>query len=113
MGRRRVGARLSRDTLSPLRYAPYATNIIAARPRPDRTRLTMFNERVNLRHADGAVERRVMTDRDDMQACSGMGSALIGRRAEHHSSGTSAPWRAGFFAPVLWLMHWPADGVRE
>ena len=45
--------------------APYATNIIAARPRPDRTRLTMFDERVNLRHADGAVERRVMTDRDD------------------------------------------------
>jgi len=45
--------------------APYATNIIAALPRPDRTRLTMFNERVNLRHADGGVERRVMTGRDD------------------------------------------------
>ena len=45
--------------------APYATNIIAALPRPDRTRLTMFNERVNLRHAGGAVERRVMADRDD------------------------------------------------
>ena len=45
--------------------APYATNILAALPRPNRTRLTMFNERVNLRHADGGVERRVMTDRDD------------------------------------------------
>ena len=44
---------------------PYATNIIAARPRPDHTRLTMFNERVNLRHADGGVERRVMTSRDE------------------------------------------------
>jgi N-hydroxyarylamine O-acetyltransferase len=35
--------------------APCATNIIAARPRPNRTRLTMFNERVNLRHADGGA----------------------------------------------------------
>lgn len=45
--------------------APYATNIIAALPRPGRMRLTMFNERVNLRHADGGVERRIMTKRDD------------------------------------------------
>src|SRR4051794_24031873 len=43
---------------------PYATNIIAALPCPDRTRLTMFNERVNGRHADGAVERRILTGRD-------------------------------------------------
>jgi arylamine N-acetyltransferase len=45
--------------------APYATNIIAARPHPDGMRLTMFNERVNLRSADGRVERRVMTSRND------------------------------------------------
>jgi N-hydroxyarylamine O-acetyltransferase len=45
--------------------APYATNIIAALPRRDHTRLTIFNESVKLRHADGGIERHVITDRDD------------------------------------------------
>lgn len=43
---------------------PYATNIIAARPRLDGTRLTMFNERVNLRYADGRVVRRDVAGRE-------------------------------------------------
>lgn len=39
---------------------PYGSNIIAALPVSNRSRVTMFNERVNLRHADGRVERRIL-----------------------------------------------------
>ena len=38
--------------------APYHSNIIAARPGPDRTRITMFNRRVTVRHATGEADRR-------------------------------------------------------
>jgi N-hydroxyarylamine O-acetyltransferase len=38
--------------------SPYRANIIAARPGPGRTRLTLFNARFNVRHADGRVERQ-------------------------------------------------------
>jgi len=38
--------------------APYQSNIIAARPGPNRTRITMFNRRVTVRHATGEAERR-------------------------------------------------------
>jgi N-hydroxyarylamine O-acetyltransferase len=82
--------------------APYATNIIAARPRPDRTRLTMFNERVNLRHADGGVERRVMTNRDEYASVlrDGFGldlsddelNAILAVRARHGVPGSSHPF---------------------
>jgi N-hydroxyarylamine O-acetyltransferase len=40
--------------------SPYRSNLIAARPGPDRTRITLFNARLNVRHANGAVERRTM-----------------------------------------------------
>lgn len=40
--------------------APYLSNIIAARPLSDGTRLTMFNGRVTLRHATGESERRLL-----------------------------------------------------
>lgn len=40
--------------------SPYRSNLIAARPGPDRTRITLFNARLNLRHADGEVERRTL-----------------------------------------------------
>jgi N-hydroxyarylamine O-acetyltransferase len=40
--------------------APYQSNIIAARPGLNGTRLTMFNARVTLRHASGEVERRLL-----------------------------------------------------
>lgn len=40
--------------------APYQSNIIAARPGPDRTRITMFNARVTLRHVTGEAERRLL-----------------------------------------------------
>jgi N-hydroxyarylamine O-acetyltransferase len=82
--------------------APYATNIIAARPRPDRTRLTMFNERVNLRHADGGVERRVMTNRGEYASVlrDGFGlnlsddelNTILGVRARPGVPGSSHPF---------------------
>jgi N-hydroxyarylamine O-acetyltransferase len=40
--------------------SPYLNNIIAARPGPNRTRLTLFNARFNVRHASGQVERRTL-----------------------------------------------------
>ena len=42
--------------------APYQSNIIAARPGPNRTRITMFNARVTVRHATGEAERRLIKD---------------------------------------------------
>ena len=48
--------------------APYQTNIIAARPGPNRTRLTMFNARVTVRHASGEVERRLLTDEAEFRS---------------------------------------------
>lgn len=38
--------------------APYQSNIIVARPGPDRSRITMFNRRVTVRHANGEADRR-------------------------------------------------------
>ena len=40
--------------------APYRSNIIAARPLSDGTRLTMFNERVTVRHPSGESQRRLL-----------------------------------------------------
>jgi N-hydroxyarylamine O-acetyltransferase len=37
---------------------PYLGNIIAAKPEPNRTRITMYNARVTVRSADGHAERR-------------------------------------------------------
>jgi N-hydroxyarylamine O-acetyltransferase len=37
---------------------PYQGNIIAARPGPDRTRITMYNGRVTIRDANGTARRR-------------------------------------------------------
>ena len=48
--------------------APYQSNIIAARPGPNRTRLTMFNARVTVRHASGEVERRFLTDEAEFRS---------------------------------------------
>lgn len=42
--------------------APYQSNIIVARPGPDRTRITMFNKRVTVRHATGEADRRYLKD---------------------------------------------------
>jgi N-hydroxyarylamine O-acetyltransferase len=82
--------------------APYTTNIIAARPRPDRTRLTMFNERVNLRHADGGVERRVLTSRDayasvlrdefGLDLSDDELNTILAMRARHGMPGSSHPF---------------------
>ncbi|HET6157563.1 MAG TPA: arylamine N-acetyltransferase [Dongiaceae bacterium] len=40
--------------------SPYINNLIAARPGPNKTRLTLFNARFNVRHASGQVERRTL-----------------------------------------------------
>jgi N-hydroxyarylamine O-acetyltransferase len=42
--------------------APYQSNIIVARPGPNRTRITMFNRRVTVRSATGQAERRQLKD---------------------------------------------------
>ncbi|WP_407155248.1 arylamine N-acetyltransferase family protein [Bradyrhizobium sp. STM 3557] len=43
-------------------HTPYQSNIIAARPGPDRTRITMFNRRVTVRHATGEADKRHLND---------------------------------------------------
>lgn len=48
--------------------APYQSNIIAARPGPNRTRITIFNRRVTVRHATGEAERRHLTSEAEFQA---------------------------------------------
>jgi N-hydroxyarylamine O-acetyltransferase len=82
--------------------APYATNIIVALPRPDRTRLTIFNESVKLHYADGGTARRVMTDRDDyaIMLRDGFGldlsddelNTILAVRARHGVPGSSHPF---------------------
>jgi N-hydroxyarylamine O-acetyltransferase len=42
--------------------SPYRSNLIAARPGPDRTRLTLFNARLTVRYPDGAADRRILGD---------------------------------------------------
>jgi N-hydroxyarylamine O-acetyltransferase len=48
--------------------APYQSNIIAARPGPNRTRITMFNARVTVRHASGEAERRQLKDEAEFRS---------------------------------------------
>jgi N-hydroxyarylamine O-acetyltransferase len=48
--------------------APYQSNIIAARPGPNRTRITMFNNRLTVRHATGEAERRILKDESEFQS---------------------------------------------
>jgi N-hydroxyarylamine O-acetyltransferase len=45
--------------------SPYLNNMIAALPGPKGTRLTLFNARFNVRHASGAVERRILEGKDE------------------------------------------------
>lgn len=47
--------------------SPYRRNLIAARPGPNRTRITLFNARLNVRHATGEVERRTLVDGSEYQ----------------------------------------------
>lgn len=48
--------------------APYQSNIIAARPGPDRTRITMFNRRVTVRHPTGEADRRELRDEAEFRS---------------------------------------------
>ncbi|MBV8614188.1 MAG: arylamine N-acetyltransferase, partial [Acetobacteraceae bacterium] len=43
-------------------HSAFANNLIAARPGPNRTRLTLFNERLTVRNVTGEAERRVLRD---------------------------------------------------
>jgi N-hydroxyarylamine O-acetyltransferase len=45
--------------------SPYRSNLIAARPGPSRTRITMFNSRLSVRHASGEVDRRILNGIDE------------------------------------------------
>ena len=45
--------------------SPYRSNLIAARPGPGRTRITLFNARLNIRYATGEVERRLLGGMSD------------------------------------------------
>jgi N-hydroxyarylamine O-acetyltransferase len=45
--------------------SPYRNNLIAARPGPGRTRLTLYNARFNVRHASGQVERHTLAGEAD------------------------------------------------
>jgi N-hydroxyarylamine O-acetyltransferase len=44
---------------------PYQGNIIAAKPGPKRTRITMYNARVTIRDPDGRAERRWLTTKQE------------------------------------------------
>jgi N-hydroxyarylamine O-acetyltransferase len=44
--------------------SPYLNNLIAARPGPDRTRLTLFNSRFNIRYPSGEADRRTLNNRE-------------------------------------------------
>jgi N-hydroxyarylamine O-acetyltransferase len=46
----------------------FANNLIVARPGPDRTRLTLFNDRLTVRHIKGEVERRFLRDAGEYRA---------------------------------------------
>jgi len=48
--------------------SPYRSNLIAARPGPNKTRITMFNTRLNLRYANGEVERRILVEAAEYRA---------------------------------------------
>ena len=48
--------------------APYQNNIIAARPGPNRTRITMFNRRVTVRYATGEADRRELKHEVDFRS---------------------------------------------
>jgi N-hydroxyarylamine O-acetyltransferase len=45
--------------------SPYLNNMIAARPGPNSTRLTLFNSRFNVRHPSGEVDRRMLSGLQD------------------------------------------------
>ena len=47
--------------------APYQSNIIVARPGPNRTRVTMFNRRVTVRYATGEADKRQLKDEADFR----------------------------------------------
>jgi N-hydroxyarylamine O-acetyltransferase len=45
--------------------SPYRSNLIAARPGPGKTRVTLFNARLTVRHANGETERRMLENPSD------------------------------------------------
>jgi N-hydroxyarylamine O-acetyltransferase len=47
---------------------PYQGNIIAARPGPNRTRITMYNTRVTVRDPDGVAQKRWIKSHDEFCA---------------------------------------------
>jgi N-hydroxyarylamine O-acetyltransferase len=48
--------------------SPYRNNLIAARPGPNRSRITLFNARLIVRYANGKADRRLLADRAEYRA---------------------------------------------
>jgi N-hydroxyarylamine O-acetyltransferase len=48
--------------------SPYRSNLIAARPGPNRSRITLFNARLTVRYANGEADRRLLADRAEYRA---------------------------------------------
>jgi len=46
---------------------PYQANIIAAKPGPNRTRVTMYNARVTIRDSDGYAEKRWLGEESEFR----------------------------------------------
>src|SRR5262249_40697645 len=46
---------------------PYQGNIIAAKPGPNRSRITMYNARVTVRDGDGRAEKRWLATETDFR----------------------------------------------
>ena len=46
----------------------FANNLVVVRPGPNRTRLTLFNERLIVRYPTGAADRRVLRGTDDFRS---------------------------------------------
>ncbi len=61
--------------------SPYVNNLIAALPGPNRTRLTLFNARFNVRHGSGKVERRVL--QNEAEFCSVLRERFGLKMADH------------------------------
>lgn len=99
--------------------SPYLKNIIAARPGPNRTRLTLFNGRFSIRHASGETERRMLTTRDEFSdvLIRDFGLALSDQElqaafdnmTERASAGGPHPFFARFVAKSRHLPEIPAS----
>ena len=92
--------------------SPYLNNMIAARPGPNRTRLTLFNARFNVRHASGQVERRTLESEADYRGVLANEFGLELSDEELNITLAHVERRGrGPATPLLCLSHKPSSGV--